>query len=344
MEMTKTTASANVESIQNTCNPVNHCDYKYSIIIPVYNVEPYLCACVDSVLKQKTKTPYEIILVDDGSPDRSGTICDTYASQYENIRVIHIENHGVSHARNLGIRIAEGEYVLFLDADDFWENNFLQTMDTITENKPDLAVVGCARVFEDGRREIQHVPFNAQGECGEEILAQLFEAQKTPLFYSVTYAYCSQFLRANELFFPEHLKVSEDFVQIMRAISLASKIFSCDQPVYNYRMRDGSATASVTAKKMMDNLSTKAEFFRKYPNAAMANLYANNALLAVQLKKEELPQVLAFLKSNKDIWQYVSERPLKLGRILVRCFGDFYGVAIYSWIRKIVRAIKGINL
>lgn len=338
--MTNVTKNTITGIRQNSSNQTNFGACKYSIVIPVYNVEPYLGACIDSVLEQNTKTLYEVILVDDGSSDRSGMICDTYASRHENIRVVHVENQGVSHARNLGMQIAVGEYVLFLDSDDFWENNFLQIMDTIVKNKPDLAVVGCARVFEDGRRAVEHVPFHAKGESGKEILAQLFEVNKTPLFYSVTYAYSRQFLCENELFFPEYLKVSEDFVQIMRAISMASKIFSCDQPVYNYRMRGDSATASITTKKLIDNLSTKADFFRKYPNAAMANIYANNALLVVQLSKEELPQVLVFLKSNRDIWRYVSERPLKVGSILVHCFGDYCGVVIYSWIRKIVRMLK----
>ena len=90
----------------------------YSIIIPVYKVEMYLSACIDSVLAQDTAFTYEIILVDDGSPDNSGTICDAYAAKHPQIRVLHKPNGGVSSARNAGLSLAVGEYVLFLDADD----------------------------------------------------------------------------------------------------------------------------------------------------------------------------------------------------------------------------------
>lgn len=278
-------------------------------------------------------------MIDDGSPDRSGEICDAYAAQNENIRVLHIQNQGVSHARNLGIQNAKGEYVLFLDADDFWEPDYLQMVDSITGSKPDMAMVGCARVYEDGRKEIYSLPMLPNGEPGAVFLSGLFKANKVPLYFSVTYAYRREFIRANALFFPEDLKVSEDFVQIMRSIPLASAITGCDRPVYNYRMRSDSVTATVTAKKLMDNLTTKAEFFRRYPTASMANLYAQNALLVTHLTKQELPEVRQYLKNNRDIWRCVSQPPLKLGCALVTCFGDYCGVAIYHQIRKITRTL-----
>ena len=90
-----------------------------SIIIPVYNVEKYLHQCVDSVLAQNLDS-FEIILVDDGSPDNAGKICDEYAEKDARVKVIHKENGGLSKARNTGIDAAEGEYIIFLDSDDWW--------------------------------------------------------------------------------------------------------------------------------------------------------------------------------------------------------------------------------
>jgi len=312
---------------------------RYSVVIPVYRVEEYLPACIDSVLAQETESAYEILLIDDGSPDRCGEICDEYAAKDSRIRVLHIENQGVSHARNLGIQNAHGDYMLFLDSDDYWEPGFLQTVDSVTESMPDMALVGCMRAYEDGRKEVFRLSSVPKGESGEAFLAGLFAANRVPPFFSVCYAYRRTFILANQLFFPEDLKVSEDFVQIMGAIALASSITGCDRPVYNYRMRSGSATATVTEKKLMDNLTTKAAFFRRYPTASMANLYANNALLVSQLTKQELSQVKPYLKANRDIWHHVSEPPLKLGRILVACFGDYRGVAVYHLIRKLVRTL-----
>ena len=93
----------------------------FSIIIPVYKVEKYLNQCVDGVLSQTFKD-YEIILVDDGSPDKSPLICDEYSASDSRVRVIHKPNGGLSQARNEGLNIAKGEYVIFLDSDDYWDN------------------------------------------------------------------------------------------------------------------------------------------------------------------------------------------------------------------------------
>ncbi|WP_240640583.1 glycosyltransferase family 2 protein [Neisseria meningitidis] len=91
----------------------------FSIIVPIYNVEKYLRCCVDSVLAENF-ADYEMILVDDGSPDGCGKICDEYTGKYPHIKVIHQENGGLSDARNAGIRAAKGDYLIFLDSDDYW--------------------------------------------------------------------------------------------------------------------------------------------------------------------------------------------------------------------------------
>ena len=104
---------------------------KLSIIMPVYNVEDYLCKCIDSVLNQDYED-YEVILVDDGSPDECPKICDSYAKKHDNIRVVHRENGGLSAARNSGIEVAIGEYILFVDSDDYIEPNVLGTLDIWT--------------------------------------------------------------------------------------------------------------------------------------------------------------------------------------------------------------------
>lgn len=121
------------------------------LLIPVYNVEKYLHQCVDSVLAQDNKD-YEIILVDDGSPDNCGKICDDYANKYSQIKVIHKENGGLSDARNFGIKVAKGDYLIFLDSDDFWKGTeVLSDLSKIVDIKPvDVVLYGRTLVFEDG--------------------------------------------------------------------------------------------------------------------------------------------------------------------------------------------------
>lgn len=314
---------------------------RYSVVIPVYRVEAYLPACIDSVLAQKTAADYEVLLIDDGSPDNCGQICDAYAAKDTRVHVLHIGNQGASHARNLGIQKAKGEYVLFLDSDDLWEPGFLQTMDRLTETLPDMVCIGYSRLYEDGLKERRTLPLIPEGESGSAFLERLFAAEKAPWFYCWSYGYRRAFLLSNRLYFPEEMKVSEDFVQIMQAIPKAESITGCDNPLYLYRMRGDSVTANVNAKKLLDNLTSKAEFFYRHPSSAMANVYANNALLIPCLSKADRRLVMPTLKANRKIWRFVSEKPLKLGRILITCFGNYAGVVIYTQIRAIIRRLQG---
>ena len=101
---------------------------KISVIIPVYNTEKFLHRCIDSILTQ-TYTDFELLLIDDGSKDSSGSICDEYAEKDSRVRVFHKENGGVSSARNLGLDNAWGEWITFVDSDDYIEENFLKSFD-----------------------------------------------------------------------------------------------------------------------------------------------------------------------------------------------------------------------
>ena len=122
----------------------------FSIIVPIYNVERYLEQCIESVLAQDYQN-YELILVDDGSPDNSIDICTKYAKQYSNIVFIHKINGGVSDARNAGIQIARGEYLMFLDSDDYWEGTTILSdlQKIITENNPDTIFNYMSSVYPD---------------------------------------------------------------------------------------------------------------------------------------------------------------------------------------------------
>ena len=122
-----------------------------SIIIPVYNVEKYLPRCIESVLSQ-TYSSIEIILVDDGSVDNSGKICDEIASVNPKVKVIHKENGGLSDARNAGIKIAQGEYFSFIDSDDWiHEDTYRILADKIKQNHADIICFGMIELYENKR-------------------------------------------------------------------------------------------------------------------------------------------------------------------------------------------------
>lgn len=123
---------------------------EFSIIVPIYKVEPYLHQCIDSILAQ-TYPNFELILVDDGSPDNCGKICDEYAAADARVKVIHKPNGGVTSARKAGAKHAMGEYVCWVDGDDYIGCNLLQQMhDIIVEYKPDMVAFGFNKFRDDG--------------------------------------------------------------------------------------------------------------------------------------------------------------------------------------------------
>ena len=126
---------------------------KFSIIIPIYNVERYLETCVNSILTQ-TYSDYEVILVDDGSPDRCGELCDHYAESDSRVKVVHKVNGGLSSARNAGLDIAMGEYVIFVDSDDYWDDTMAleHIQKNLAESNADLLVFPAKRFYEDENR------------------------------------------------------------------------------------------------------------------------------------------------------------------------------------------------
>lgn len=131
-----------------------------SVIVPVYNVEQYLAECISSILSQ-TFTDFELLLVDDGSPDRCGEICDEYAGKDKRVRVFHQENAGLSCARNKGLEYASGTYIAFVDSDDYVTSTYLQELyASLPADKSQRGTVICGfdKLFPDGSLHTVHVP------------------------------------------------------------------------------------------------------------------------------------------------------------------------------------------
>ena len=141
-----------------------------SVIIPVYNSEKFLNRCVDSVLKQSYKE-LDIILIDDGSTDASGEICDKVACIDKRFEVIHIPNSGVSHARNVGIDASCGEYITFIDADDRIPNNYLENLyETIIESGVDLSICTITKIWHSGKKKKIQLPGSGTFDISELLL------------------------------------------------------------------------------------------------------------------------------------------------------------------------------
>lgn len=299
---------------------------KYSVIVPIYNVEEYLPRCVDSVLRQDTESDFEVILVDDGSPDGSGAICDSYAGSNSTVQVIHQENKWVSGARNTGLAAAEGEYVLYLDPDDYWEPSLLSSLDELLADSPDVALFRFFRVDEEGVKKTCDPFLLPHGESGAEYLSRLFENDKLPLPFIWACAYRREFLLKHKLCFREDIRGGEDYDYIMRALPLAEHVVGTEKCLYHYTIREGSFTASLSLRKAMDNVGIKTEVFRRYPTPAVANDYAWYVLTAKRALGSEWKELLVHIKQNQDIWSYVSQPTLKIGEKLIQLMGFTLGI------------------
>ena len=229
---------------------------KLSFIVPIYNVEPYLRKCVDSLLAQDY-SDYEIILVDDGSPDGCPKICDEYAAAHENIRAVHRENGGLSAARNSGIKVAKGEYICFLDSDDYWEPNVLSgLMAQIERDKLDVLRFKYQNVNE--RYEVYN-PYKSDPYKGNDYSEVPTDGVSFLNSRFGTACYAVMFILRRELLkdclFTEGIYF-EDTDWTPRMLTQAHRVASADTIVYNYLIRQGSITQAIDnskKKKVLDD-------------------------------------------------------------------------------------------
>lgn len=220
---------------------------KFSIIIPVYNVAPYVRACLESVLAQRYED-WEVICVDDGSTDGSGDILDEYAVADSQIKVIHQGNAGVSSARNLALLKAIGDWILFLDADDVVSPEWLSEIEQMIQR------IAGADIIRFGMTEFTQVPKfdGGTGDTREVCLGKVLGQD------AFTWNFWRQAYRrglVHGLLFPSYV-IGEDLVYSYSAVFRAHKIGILDRPLYGYRLRPGSAMLSqMSPRKVCDILN-----------------------------------------------------------------------------------------
>ena len=225
-------------------------DPKISIIVPVYNVERYLRQCIDSILAQ-TYRDFELFLVDDGSPDNSGKICDEYARKDLRIHVFHKPNGGVSSARNLGIDNAKGEYISFIDADDYIEPNFAEEMVKAMEGyDADLVCCGIWENEKSINKRIRSTDkdkiYDMKGGLIELIVPDAYFGWCFNKFYK------RSIVKNTDIKFPEGIRYSEDWVFIINYITHSSKIVYISKVLYHYVSNEMSAVNKISANEGFD--------------------------------------------------------------------------------------------
>ncbi len=241
-----------------------------SVIVPVYNAKDYLETCIDSVLGQSFRD-LELILVDDGSTDGSGQICDEYARRDERVRVFHTENHGLVAARKKGLKESRGEFIGYVDADDWIEPDmYAYLYETAVRNSCDLVATGYYRQFSD-----HAVPMKnrlAEGFYDREAI----EKQVIPkMLYNGVYfqngvlvSLASKLIKRELLFktqmdVPENITIGEDAAVTYPSILRAQALYLSDEIFYHYRQHDGSMCKTLSSEKDMDSLRALCEHMKR---------------------------------------------------------------------------------
>ena len=246
-----------------------------SVIVPIYNVEEYLKECVDSILNQ-TYRNLDVILVDDESPDECGKICDEYKSIDERVSVIHKKNGGLSDARNAGMKIAKGDYVTFVDSDDYISKNFIKNLvKAIYKYNADIAISNMERTSKRGENNEGKINNIKEFNSEEALVAMLYgnpfgtsawgKLFKIKFFDNIEYPYG---------------KFSEDLFTIYKTILQINKVVYVDFCGYYYYYREGSIAVCnykekhLEAIEAIDNIVKEVGNIPQYSNA-IANQYIN---------------------------------------------------------------------
>lgn len=252
-----------------------------SIIVPVYNIEKYLPKCIDSIIEQ-TYTNLDIILVDDGTPDSSGEICDTYAKRDNRIRVVHKKNGGVSSARNTGIDNAKGEYICFIDGDDYVMSDYVEYLyQILIENDVDVSLT--TEMF--GNFDEKQTNNETKKVVDGETACESILCYKIPIG-----VYCKlfkrDFIKNNNIRFFEDIFMGEGFNFNVFAFQRAKNVAIGNRKIYYYR-RDNSTSATTkfslkkcensiyALDKMMDNMVIKTERIQNAWNYAKWRTYSD---------------------------------------------------------------------
>lgn len=322
-----------------------------SVIIPVYNVEAYLRECVDSVLNQ-TYGNFEIILVNDGSTDSSGEICDEYVEKDDRVTVIHQKNGGPAKTRNTGLENASGEYIYFLDSDDYIENNALELLvNTAENNAADLVFFDAYSFSDDGAEVKQGYVINGTygAENGYKILTKLHDNKD---YHCAIYLLFikHQLIIDNKISFLESAYCSEDMLFTYQVYCSAQKAVQRKNTLYHRRYRSGSIVTSKKSQRHFRSCRDVYEEIRDYSEKIgktgdyMATEYtvrcAFNALDTYRkISKEDQAICKDEYKTlKKDI---LSHSAFGNTALKMRCYGKAFWFIYKLFDKTVGRLLKG---
>lgn len=314
-----------------------------SVIVPIYKVEPYLHQCVDSILIQ-THQNLEIILVNDGSPDNCGAICDEYALKDSRIKVVHKENGGLSDARNAGLDVATGDFYYFVDSDDYLPDHSVTTMlELLTEHQSDMVIGGFER-FRDGSGEVF---FSTDAEGVTTYIYSQEEAVKD-FYRDGCQAWAVLYSRAvhEGLRFPKG-EINEDEAIIFQIFERCSRVVVTNQVVYSYRERAESITTSSFSEKKfawyhhcVDNLHWMRQHYPQFEEYALYRVCASLLWSAREIALSEncFPDIERVIidQIRKNYWLYVRNPHIDRTKIIRLSVLRVVPFGVYRFLERFV--------
>lgn len=320
-----------------------------SVIVPVYNVEKHLKKCIDSILSQSF-TNFELILVDDGSVDQSGIVCEKYGVLDKRIKVIHQRNSGVSAARNAGIKISEGEYILFIDGDDYIDSDYIEIL---YKNRTDFTVCGLRKCNIQGNTLslVSYKPYFTDKNIDYELLFSCGE------IYS---PYCKMFnakiVKSNRVFFPVGIQWGEDGLFVVDYLEHVKSINYLEYIGYNYIRYSSEKTLSTTIRlDIMEQIQYSREYcirklrvlspihYPKIRDIIIDNIIRNcsefvKRALSIKINFIDKSHIIKHFLKNEYVKMSINEKPFYYSKYELKALrhrSPKYIIISYMYYRRI---------
>jgi len=317
-----------------------------SVIIPIYNVEKYIKACVESITAQTYKR-LEIILVNDGSTDLSGILLDEFKIKDQRIKVIHKENGGVSSARNIGLNNAKGDFVMFIDSDDWIDENMIEQMTHVAMHY-NLDIVSCGMRFVNVKGVAREIPYNYH-PLGHKLNTRnsCLEIVKELIYGGGSL--CCRLINRNIISterFINEMRVSEDQEWLFRIAKKAESMMYIPNVFYNIRVRAGSATTKSYSSDILDiEVVDKEIVVWAQENNMANNKFLLNALFVRSRLKYtsairasiELNELLSLKQGMKSAYKQTKDLPRTE---IMKYYLALLPPQVYPTIRKVLKTIK----
>lgn len=311
-----------------------------SVIVPCYNIENYVKRCIESLINQKTQFSYEIILIDDGSTDKTSAICDSFFT-LSNIHIIHQVNGGLSNARNKGISLSKGEYITFVDGDDFVSENYIE--DLLKSIKMYSSDVSIVNFYLFNEKTSKYKMFsNSKNKCYSSD-----DALKTMLYqknFDVS-AWGKMYKKElfNDILYPDRM-LYEDNGTTYRVISKAKRISFCSTPDYYYCTRPNSIMTSAFNVKKMDGFYLCEKMLDYFNNQGSSVIYSAKSkfisvcfdlILQIKYKNQFKDEYKLLLFAIRKYRFSIICNPRTRFKNKIACFLSFFGINVVKFFNQL---------